>query len=91
MSILFESKDSYKPTFPRLDVSSMRCASIVHDEVHSSQSFQDLDALLSKGSIRKKNTGRYQSIVDDRMKIRRTSDMVYMIEEPAVKNHIVLQ
>ena len=41
----FESQDQYQPNIPRLDVSSMRCAGIVHDVVHSSQSFQDLDAL----------------------------------------------
>ena len=45
MSILFESQDQYQPNIPRLDVSSLRCASIVHDVAHSSQSLQDLDAL----------------------------------------------
>ena len=41
MSILSESQDQYRPNIPRLDVSSMHCAGIVHDVVHSSQSFQD--------------------------------------------------
>ena len=45
MSILFELQDQYQPKIPRLGVSSMRYASIVHDVVHSSQSFQDLDPL----------------------------------------------
>ena len=44
MSILSELQDQYQPNVPRLDVSFMRCASIVHDVVHSSQSFQDLCA-----------------------------------------------
>ena len=47
MLILSESQDQYQPNIPRLDVSSMRYASIVHDVVHSSQSLQDLDALVS--------------------------------------------
>ena len=45
MSTLSESQDKYRPNIPRLGVSSMRYAGIVHDAVHSSQSFQDLDAL----------------------------------------------
>ena len=45
MSILFELKDQYQPKILRLDVSSMRYAGIVHDVVHSSQSFRDLCAL----------------------------------------------
>ena len=45
MSILSELKDEYQPNIPRLDVSSMRCAGIVHDVVHSSQSFRDLGTL----------------------------------------------
>ena len=39
MSILSESQDQYQPKVPRLDVSSMRFAGIVHDVVHSSQTF----------------------------------------------------
>ena len=35
-------------------------------------------------------TSRYQSIVDDRMKIKRTSNMVNMMEEFALSYHIVL-
>ena len=45
MSILFDSQDQYQPKIPRLDVSSMHCASIVLDVVHSSHYVQDLDAL----------------------------------------------
>ena len=45
MSILSELQEQHRPNFSRLDVSSMRCASIVHDKVHSSQSFQDLHDL----------------------------------------------
>ena len=45
MSILFESQDQYQPNILRLGVSFMRYAGIVHDLVHSSQSFQDLCAL----------------------------------------------
>ena len=45
MSILFESQDQYQTKIPRLGVSSMRYAGIVHDVVHSSQSFQDPYAL----------------------------------------------
>ena len=41
MLILSELQDQYQPNFPRLDVSSMRCAGIVHDAVHPSQSFRD--------------------------------------------------
>ena len=44
MSIPFESKDQYQPNIPRLDVSSMHCASIVLDVVQRSQYVQDLDA-----------------------------------------------
>ena len=36
-------------------------------------------------------TSRYQLIVDDRMKIKRTSDVVNMLEESALNYHIVLQ
>ena len=35
-------------------------------------------------------TSRYQSIVDDRMKIERTSNMVNMLEEVARNDKIVL-
>ena len=42
MFILSESQDQYQPNIPRLGVSSMRYAGIVHDVVHSSQSVQDL-------------------------------------------------
>ena len=35
-------------------------------------------------------TSKYQSIVDDRMKIKRTSNMVDMLEENARNNNIVL-
>ena len=45
MLILVESQDQYQPNVPRPGVSSMRYAGIVHDVVHSSQSFQDLDGL----------------------------------------------
>ena len=45
MLILSELQDQYQPKKLRLDVSSMHCAGIVHDVVHSSQSFQDLCAL----------------------------------------------
>ena len=36
-------------------------------------------------------TSRYQSIVDERMKIKRTSDVVNMLEESMLNYHIVLQ
>ena len=80
MLIPLLSQCQYQPKKPRLDVSSMHCASIVHDVVQRSQDVQDLDALLSLGSMGKKNivgllleflTSRYQSIVDDRMKIKK--------------------
>ena len=45
MLILSELQDQYQSNIPRLDVSSMRDAGIVHDVVHSSQYFQDLCAL----------------------------------------------
>ena len=45
MLIPLWSQDQYQPRIRRLDVSSMRCASIVHDVVHSSQFVQDLCAL----------------------------------------------
>ena len=45
MSILSELQDQYQPNIPRLGVSSMRYAGIVHDVVHSSQFVQDLCAL----------------------------------------------
>ena len=35
-------------------------------------------------------TSRYQSIVDDRMKIKRTSNMVSMMEESALNHYIVM-
>ena len=44
-SILFESQDQYQPKIPRLDVSSMHCASIVLDVVQRSQYVQDLYVL----------------------------------------------
>ena len=36
-------------------------------------------------------TSKYQSIVDERMKIKRTSDVVNMMKESALNFHIVLQ
>ena len=36
-------------------------------------------------------TSKYQSIVDDRMKIERTSNMVNVMEESALNYHMVLQ
>ena len=91
MPILFELQDDqHQPKIPRLDVCSTRYAGIVHDEVHSSHFFQDLDALCLWGHKAKRIlsvsclnslTSRYQSIVDDRMKITRTSNMVNMMEE----------
>ena len=56
MLILSELQDQYQPKIQRLDVSSMRYAGVGHDVVHRSQSLQDLGALLSLGSIGKKNT-----------------------------------
>ena len=56
MSILLESQVQYQPQIPRLDVSSKHCARNVLDVVQRSQYVQDLDALLSLGSIGKKNT-----------------------------------
>ena len=35
-------------------------------------------------------TSKYQSVVDDRMKINRTSNMVNMMEESALNHYIVL-
>ena len=55
MLILSELQDQYQPKRLRLDVSSMRYASIVHDVVHSSQSFQDLCALYLWDQLAKKN------------------------------------
>ena len=49
MLILSELQDQYQPNIPRLDVSSMHCAGIVHDVVHPTQSFQDLCALCLWG------------------------------------------
>ena len=75
----------------------MGYAGIVHDVVHSSQSFQDLcisginrqqEYRLSLAWIL---TSKYQSIVDDGMKIKRTSYVVNMLEESALNYHIVLQ
>ena len=51
MLILSELQDQYQSNLPRLDVPSMRYADLVHDVVHSSQSFQD-PYELSLGSIR---------------------------------------
>ena len=48
MSILSEFQDQYQPNIPRIGVSSMRYAGIVHDVVHSSPSRQDLCALCPK-------------------------------------------
>ena len=45
MLILPELQDQHQPNIPRLGVSSMRYAGIMHDVEHSSQSFQDLCAL----------------------------------------------
>ena len=45
MSILSESQGQYQPKIPRLDVSSMHCAGIVHDVVQKSQYVQDLNVL----------------------------------------------
>ena len=99
MSILFDSQDQYLPNVPRLGVSSMRYASIVHDVVHSSQYFQ-IPMLFVSGINRQKEdclslarilTSTYQSIVDDRMKIKRTCNMVNLMEESALNHHIVLQ
>ena len=36
-------------------------------------------------------TSKYQSVVDDRMKIKRTSNVVDMLEESTLNYHIVLQ
>ena len=56
MSILSELQDQYQPNILRLGVSSMRYAGIVHDVVHSSQSFQDIDGLSLWDQWAKKNT-----------------------------------
>ena len=45
MSIPFESQDYCQPKIPRLEVSSMRYASIVFDVVQRSHFVQDFDAL----------------------------------------------
>ena len=44
MFILSELQDQYQPNIPRLGVSSLRYAGIVHDVVHSSQYYQDFCA-----------------------------------------------
>ena len=41
-------------------------------------------------SLARTLTSRYQSRVDDRMKIERTSNMVNLLEEVARNNNIVL-
>ena len=56
MSILSKSQDQYRPNIPRLGVSSMHYAGIVHDVVQRSQYNQDLYDFLSLGSMGKKNT-----------------------------------
>ena len=76
----------------------MRYAGIVHDVVHPSQYRQDpcdfcpwdpqKESCLSVAQIL---TSKYQSRVDDRMKIERTSNKVNMLEEIARNNNIVLQ
>ena len=100
MLILSELQDQYQPNIPRLDVSSMHCASIVHDVVHSSQSLSGSLMPFVSGIHKQKEyclslalilTSRYQSIVDDRMKIKRTSNMVNIVEESALNQNIVLQ
>ena len=76
----FESQDQYQPKIPRLDVSSMRYAGIVHDVVQWKSIFAGSWCPLSLGSIGKKNTiclllefgpPSIKSIVDDRMKIKK--------------------
>ena len=77
----------------------MHCASIVLDVVKRSQYAQDLDVLCLLDQWARKNTvyllveiltSRYQSVVDDRMKIKRTSCVVNMLEESTLNYHIVL-
>ena len=45
MSILSELQNQDQPNIQRLGLSSMGYAGIVHDVVHSSQSFQDICVL----------------------------------------------
>ena len=100
MLILFESQDWYQPKIPRLDVSSKHCASIVLDVVQKSQFFCRILMPFVSGinmqeeyclSLARILTSRYQSVVDDRMKIKRTSNVVNMLEESTLNYHIVLQ
>ena len=83
MSIPFESQDQCQPKIPRLDASSIHFEGIVHDVVHSNQTFRILmpfasgingqeEYCLSSAQIL---TSKYQSIVDDRVKIKRASNV----------------
>ena len=77
-------------TVPRLDASSMHCAHSALDEVQRSQYVQDLYDLSLLGQWAKRIlsvfcseldlTSRYQSIVDNRMKIECASDVVDVME-----------
>ena len=58
MLILYESQDQYQPNIPRLDVSSMHCAGIVRDVVHSSQIHQDPCDFCPKDKKKGKKKGR---------------------------------
>ena len=98
MLILFESQDSYHLKIPRFDASSMHCARISLDVVQRSQFFKIFmifvswingqeESCLSSAQIL---TSRYQSIVDNRVKIERTSNVVDVMEYSTPNHYIVL-
>ena len=77
----------------------MHCASIVLDVVQRSQYVQDLYAFcLSRINRQEEHslssarilTSRYQSIVDNRVKIERASYVVDVMEYSTPNHHIVL-
>ena len=91
----------------KIDVNLTRCvlmslprfiACIVHDAVHSSQSYEDpYDSCpwdpqgIRILSVYGSNFDLQVSIrTDERMQIDCTSDMIHVLEEVALKNHIVL-
>ena len=97
MSILFQSQDQYQPTKPRLDV--FPCTvQVSRTTWYRSQYVQDLHDFWSLGSMGKKNTlssahiftSRYQSIVDNGVKIECASYVVDVMEYSTLNYYIVL-
>ena len=82
---------------PRFDVSSMHGARIAFDVVQRSQYVQDLhDLCLLNQCVNRilfvfcLNPPKYQFIVDNRMKIERTSDVRDVMEYSTLNHYIVL-